>query len=314
MSDLQAFYEYAQAFELAYLSDDWSVIRPYFADNARHTVVEGGPHDRNDQGGDEVVDGFREAVRAYDHRFDLRIPEVVEGPCSRDGGIWMKFRLTMARRGLPDLTIDGEHLTRYTDGLISSIEERVLGDGAEQTAAYLAANDDALRPLGSSVSTQAYPERQNDLELSLMKTLVRCYGSAKSEQDFEAALTACHPDFVCNTVPFGIATRDKSDTTAQFAVFFDTFPQYDVSIDTMVAEGSHVSCWGHQKMTLEGNGFGIEATGKTAEQAFACLFEFRDHMIVREDYFFDLAEMCKQLAIPIESVQATMAILKTMAA
>ena len=314
MSDLRAFYEYAQAFELAYLSDDWSMIRPFFADDSRHLVTNGGPHERDDRGAAAIVKGFSAAVSGYDHRFDLRIPEIIEGPMTRDDGIWMKFRLTMTKRGLPDLTIEGEHLTRYRDGRIVSIEERILEDGGAVADAYLTEREDMLRPPGSPVGAQSYPERQPDLNVALMKSLVRCYGSAKSEQDVDAALTTCHPNFSCDTVSFGISTRDKSDTAAQFALFFDTFPKYDVSIETMIAERDQVSCWGHQSMTLEGSGLGMPPTGKTAEQAFACLFAFRDNMIVHETYFFDLADTCEQLGISIEDVKETLALLKNVAA
>lgn len=56
-SDLTVCYEYVFAFEQAYLSDDWSLIRPYLADDARHSVTEGGPHERDDRAADAVVSG-----------------------------------------------------------------------------------------------------------------------------------------------------------------------------------------------------------------------------------------------------------------
>ncbi len=314
MSDLKAFYEYAQAFELAYLSDDWSVIRPLLADEAHHVVTNGGPHDCDDQGADAVVAGFREAVRVYDHRFDLRIPEVLEGPRTTDDGIWMKFSLTGAREGLPDLRVEGEHLVRVADGKIVAIEERLLNDDGARAADYLNRHDAELRPLGSNVSSQRLPERQRDLDSAIMKTLVRLYGAAQSEVDVEAALTTCHPDFVCETVCFGVATRDKADTLAQFGLFFDTFPEYVVSINAVIAEGEHVACWGSQSMTMRGGGLGMAPTGRTARQPFSCVFEFRDSQIVREIYFFDLADMCSQLGIEVTEVQATLSLLRSAAA
>jgi len=37
-SDLQRFLAYAQAFEIAFASDAWDGIAPFFADGARHVV------------------------------------------------------------------------------------------------------------------------------------------------------------------------------------------------------------------------------------------------------------------------------------
>jgi len=314
VSDLGSFYEYVQAFELAYLSDDWSLIQPFFADDARHVVTDGGPHDRDDRGAADIVAGFRQAVRDYDHRFDMRLPEIIDGPVTRDDGVWMKFRLTMCRRGLPDLTIEGEHLTRYEDGKIVAIKERVFDGAGDSAGSYLVTHAAELRPPDSPVGEQAYPERRSELDRAVMKSLVRCYGAAKSETDIEAALKLCHPDFRCETVCFGSTTRDKADTAVQFGLFFDTFPNYVVHIDGLIAEGEHVSCWGRQSLTLDGNGLGVPPTGRTAVQDFACVFAFRDNAIVREIYYFDLADMCEQLDVPIGEVKTTLALLRSIAA
>ena len=101
MSTLRAFLQYAQAFELAYLSDDWSIIAPFFAEGARHVVTRGGPHDRDDRGRDAVVQGFRQAVHDHDRRFDLRLPEILEGPVARDGASGCGFASPRVTRGCP---------------------------------------------------------------------------------------------------------------------------------------------------------------------------------------------------------------------
>jgi predicted ester cyclase len=302
MSSLQAFLEYAQAFEAAHMTDDWSLIEPYFALDAQHTVVEAGPLTANNQGRTAVVAGLRDAVHTLDRRFDLRIPEVLAGPITRDDGIWMRFGLTLCRTGLPDLSIEGEHLTSYENGTIARIDEHLLGTGGADVAAYLEQHGAALKPVAAPPDLSEAGHRMQDLHEAIMRTIVRCYGQAKSEQDIGAALTACHDAFTIETVSFKIASADRDDTAAQLALFFDAFPDYSVTLDGLTTDGAHVCAWGTARMTLAGTGLGIEPTGKTATLPIFCVFGFRDGLLASERFFFDLATLCQGIGIPIEAL------------
>jgi predicted ester cyclase len=302
MSDLQAFLEYAQAFEAAHLTDDWSVIEPYFASNAEHSVVEAGPLAANNHGRTAVIAGLRDAVHMLDRRFDLRIPEVLDGPVTRDDGIWMRFGLTLCRSGLPDLRIEGEHLTVYENGTIVRIDECLLGTCGADVAAYLEQHGGALKPVAAPADLSGAGSRMRDLNEAVMRTIVRCYGQAKSEQDIGAALTACHKTFTIETVSFGIASSDRDETAAQLALFFDTFPDYSVTLDGLTTDGAHVCAWGTARMTLAGTGLGIAPTGKTAHVSIFCVFGFRDGLLASERFFFDLATLCRGIGIPIDAL------------
>ena len=139
---------------------------------------------------------FAQYAQAFEleRRFDVRIPEILEGPRTRDDGVWMRFRLTNTRKGLPDLVLEGEHLTRYRDGRIVAIEERLLGEAAERCKSYLETHDAALKPIAAAAAPLGDPSRESDLRLAVMRSLVRSYGAAKSERDIEAALAVCHGD------------------------------------------------------------------------------------------------------------------------
>lgn len=51
-----------------------------------------------------------------DPGFDARIPEILEGPLTRPDGIWTRFALVLRRAGVPELRLEGAHLTVYADG------------------------------------------------------------------------------------------------------------------------------------------------------------------------------------------------------
>src|SRR5690349_4781295 len=125
-SDLERLFAYMRDFEFAYLSGDFSLIERHFHDDAVHEIAGGGaPIGIGGVGREAILAGLKAGVDAIDRRFDARIPEIVEGPALRDGGIWMRFTLTLRRAGLPDLCIRGEHSAVYRDGRIAALRERV---------------------------------------------------------------------------------------------------------------------------------------------------------------------------------------------
>ena len=154
---LERCFQYMRAFEVAFVTGDWSVLDPHFRADAVHTIAGGGPLSGRTAGRDAVIAGLRAGVDGIDRRFDVRIPEVIEGPVTRGDGVWMRFRLTLRRAGLPDLCIEGDHLASYRDGAIAKLAERLADDTAQRVGAYLARWGDSLRPAGSAF---APPQRR----------------------------------------------------------------------------------------------------------------------------------------------------------
>ncbi len=303
-SDLLSCFAYMRAFEVAWLMDDWSAIEPCFHDDARH-VIDGGalPLGVGGVGRDAVVAGLRAGVNAIDRRFDTRIPEIVVGPVTRGDGVWMRFALTLRRAGLPDLQIDGEHLAVFRDGRIAELREKVAPGEAARVAAYLADHDAALRTPGSSFEPPS-AEDAALLEAAMGRSLVRCYGGAKSEQDTDAALAVCDPGFSIDTVAFGLRSRDREDTRSQLAAFFFSFPDYRVTLDGFATSPGIVTCWGHARMTFRGDFLGHRATGRSADLPIFCVFEVGGGTIASERFFFDMASLCEQIDVPVAALSA----------
>ena len=299
-TDLERFFGYVRAFELANLTDDWSLIEPYFDERAVHTVAGGGPFgDGGAPGRDGVVAGLRESVHGVDRRFDVRIPHIVAGPTTRPDGVWMRFGVTLRRAGLPDLYIEGDHLARYREGRIERLEEQLAPGTAERVAAHLAAHGAKLRPVGSPVDLALSHADRTDLEAATMRALVRCYGGAKSEQDIGAALALCSEDFVLDTVAFGIASADRKEAEQQLGVFFRAFPDYAVTLDGFATAEGVVTSWGRARMRFAGELLGHAPTGRTAELPIFCLFEIANGSLRKERFFFDAATLCEQIGLPV---------------
>lgn len=309
---LERLFHYMRAFEVACLSGDWSVLDSHFCEDAVHTVANGGPLSGRTDGRAAVIAGLRADVERIDRRFDLRIPEVIEGPVTRADGVWMRFRLTLRRAAVPDLVLEGDHLATYRDGAIAQLSER-LGDGiGERVAAYLAAWGDHLRPAGSAFAPPREGADREALDAAIGRTLVRCYGAAKSEQDARAALAMCSEDFSIDTVAFGIASRDRKETEQHLALFFQSFPDYAVTLEGFANGPGHVACWGRVQMSFAGDLLGLRATGKRAELPVVCLMATSDGVLRSERFFFDLAALCEQIDVPVATLSAKLRPLRAM--
>jgi hypothetical protein len=315
MTDLERLFHYMRDFEMAYLSGQWSLLDAHFHENARHTIDGGSrPLGSGGDGRAAIVAGLRGGVEAIDLRFDVRIPEIVEGPVTREDGVWMRFALTLRRAGLPELRIDGEHLAKYRDGRIELLAEKVAPGTAARVAAYLAEHDAALKPAGSSFEPPALQSDLDALEAATGRSLVRCYGGAKSERDANAALTVCDEGFSIETIAFGLTSADREDTRAQLGAFFHTFPDYAVTLDGFATSPGIVTCWGRARLTFAADFLGLAATGRTADVPIFCVFEMAGPSIASERFFFDLAAFCEQIGTPVADMSAALSGLREQAA
>ena len=293
------FLAYARDFEIACLSGQWSLLERHFAPAAVHRVPGEGPLATDDRGRDAVIAGLRRSVELLDRRFDARVPEIVDGPTVRDDGLWMRWRLSFRRAGLPPLELEGEHVAAFENGVITRIDETLL-DGADRRAAeYLARHDAALRP----VATPATPLGDDDAKRftrATQRSFTRAYACAKSQADIAGALAVCSPDFIIEAIPLGIASRDRDDTARHLHAWFTAFPDYGAQTENLAVSGDQVAWWGRMTVTSKGPYLGHAPTGKRADLPAFSVFDFRGGELQRERFYFDLAAFCRALDFPLE--------------
>jgi hypothetical protein len=303
VSDLERFLAYVRGFELVYLTDAWAALAPHLAADVRHVVHSEGSLRMDDRGPAAVTQGLRRSVHGMDRRFDVRIPELVEGPRVRPDGVWMRFALRLRRAGLPELQLEGEHVAEYAEGRIVRIEEWMAPGTGERVDAFLAEHDARLRPVGAPAVPPSDPRDARDLEAAVLRTLARAYGAAKSRQDVGAALALCSEDFVLETVPLGLASRDRKEAEQQLALFFHAFPDYRVDLEGLAAGEGVVACWGRASLTWRGPFAGQTPTGRSAELPFVSLFPAANGVLRGERFFFDLSSLCDAIGLPLEAAQ-----------
>ena len=137
---LARFHAYAAAFETAYETDDWSVLEPFFTEDATSELngaqVDGRPG---------VLRSFQDAVAMFDRRFDSRTMRFIEGPEIADGVVRIKTLGRYERAGVEPLELVGEEWFHFEGDRIKRHVDHVLN--VADVMNYLARHADALRPM-----------------------------------------------------------------------------------------------------------------------------------------------------------------------
>jgi predicted ester cyclase len=296
MDLVERFAHYAMAFEQAFASDDWSALPACFTPGASYETYGAGPLAGCAVGREAVVARLRGLVGGIDRRFDRRVPAIIDGPRERDGGVWMRFALTLERDGLPPLTIHGDHTVLYDGEQIARIEEYVPARDGAAVEAYLAAHAAQLHPACGAHLLPPSPAR--------MERLVSIYAEAKSRADIDAALAVCTDDFRLETVALNTCANGADEARAQLGIFFTAFPDYAVTLEGVAAGAATMAAWGRARLSLKGPLLEIPPTGRTAELPIFCVFTFAGERIASERFVFDLADLCGQTGLPLELLNA----------
>jgi predicted ester cyclase len=137
-----------------------------------------------------------------------------------------------------------------------------------------------------------------------MFELAQALAVAKSRQDVPAALELLHPDMVLENPAFGTKARGLGENERALTRFFAMFPDYSVALEGHASNEDTLVCWGTVRMTMTGDRFGAIPNGRRAELPVFIQFNFKDELIARELFFFDLSELCAQSGISTDAVRA----------
>jgi len=144
VSEIERFASYAAAFERAYESDDWSVVEPFFHEDALYVVALPAPFGGRFEGRAAILAYFERILNGFDRRFETRTVTLLEGPRLEDGSVWLRGRAAYTAAGVPDVAFDLEELATFEGNRIRRLEDRyssetatAIGDWLEVHAATL---------------------------------------------------------------------------------------------------------------------------------------------------------------------------------
>ena len=114
MSISENFGVYAAAFEKAFVSDDWSLVEPFFTEDANYEIDLDPPLGGTIEGRAAILAYFKESLDGFDRRFESRDLVLLDGPKEDGQSVWVRGCATYRAAGVPEfvLELEGNRLLR----------------------------------------------------------------------------------------------------------------------------------------------------------------------------------------------------------
>ena len=141
-----------------------------------------------------------------------------------------------------------------------------------------------------------------------MEALFRRHREAKGAADFDAIL-----DTSRTATWRPSAARDPSEGRARaaraaYVAYFTAFPDRSAPEDDGFAYGDDVLViWGHLRGTSGGEWLGVPPSGGSFAVPFTNVTTFADGRMAGETISFDLATLCEQAGLPLDTIRAAAA-------
>lgn len=150
MSLIPAYASYAGAFEKAFVSDDWSLVEPFFTEGAVYTVGLDPPMGGRFEGRAAILSYFKDVLDRFDRRFESREVSLLDGPKQDSDSVWIRGGAIYRGKGVPDLAFELEEAATFDGERICRLEDTYELPVRQHLTAYLKAYG---RKLG--ISTEA---------------------------------------------------------------------------------------------------------------------------------------------------------------
>lgn len=144
MSHIPQFAAYAAAFEKAFENDDWSVVEPFFTEDAVYEVYVGPPLGGKFEGRAAILSYFKRILDQFDRRFETREIALLEGPRDDGDSVWIRGSATYRAAGVPELSFVLEETVHFDGDRIRLLEDRYDAATERAVNAYLDAHGDRL--------------------------------------------------------------------------------------------------------------------------------------------------------------------------
>jgi len=137
MSRIAQFAAYADAFEKAFVSDDWSPIEPFFTEDAVYDAMLPPPLGGRFEGRDAILAYFKYVLDHFDRRFESREIALLEGPTEDGDSVWLRGSATYRAAGVPEFVLELEETVTFEGDRIRRLEDRYEPATTQHIRAYL---------------------------------------------------------------------------------------------------------------------------------------------------------------------------------
>lgn len=148
MNPIARFAAYAAAFEKACASDDWTLVAPFFTDDAEYEVGLGPPIGPSPgslvSGREEILAWFKRVLDGFDRRFATREVTLREGPRVDGSRVWIRGSARYTSPAAPPLEFELEETATFEGDRIRRLEDRYSDAERKALARYLEVHGAAL--------------------------------------------------------------------------------------------------------------------------------------------------------------------------
>ena len=139
MSKIPRFAAYAATFEKCVASDDWSLLEPFFTEDAVYDVPADPPLGGRIEGRAAILAWFKGIFDRFDRRFESRELALLEGPKETGDAVWIRGRATYRAKGVPGFVLELEETASFDGDRIRLLEDRYEPAMQRAVADYLEA-------------------------------------------------------------------------------------------------------------------------------------------------------------------------------
>ena len=136
MSKTAQFGAYAAAFEKAVANDDWSLVEPFFTEDAVYDTGLEPPMGGRLEGRSAILAHFKNSLDGFDRRFDSRDLVLLEGPREDDQSVWIRGSATYRASGVPEFVLELEETAYFEGDRIRLLEDRYEPAMKQQISSY----------------------------------------------------------------------------------------------------------------------------------------------------------------------------------
>jgi hypothetical protein len=136
LSHIAHFAAYAAAFEKAFESDDWSVVEPFFTEDAVYETQLEPPLGGRFEGRPVVLAYMKDVLDAFDRRFESREIAALEGPTEEGDRVRIRGTATYRAAGVPTLVLELEETAHFEGERIRLLEDRYEPEAQEGLRAW----------------------------------------------------------------------------------------------------------------------------------------------------------------------------------
>ena len=138
MSHLERFVAYAAAFEKAYASDDWSLVEPFFTEDAVYEVPLDPPIGGRFAGRPAILAYFKDVTARFDRHFASREIAGSEPPRQQGDSVSIRGKAIYRAAGVPDFVLELEETAHFEGDRIARLEDCYAPAMKKEIADYAA--------------------------------------------------------------------------------------------------------------------------------------------------------------------------------